>query len=631
MPVNPKYKGPLALFGLCCLLIFLTVCLVSGFYSTPVFFSLTGISFGVLFPGRSWASIENENLMWAFLWSSVVTAALFSYDSPVCFARYYPACGVFSIVGVFLWGYHYDRSLSYAKLKAKPWGLVSMDPSRMLNGEGHEKVLRIKKLADGLNVGFVALKALKQKSLIEAEKEIINIFKEANYMELNYICTNVPLAHIFHTVKDRKGTPHRTTLLQLVCKFRLPDLGVPARQFLLDSIQTLRLTAHPSLPEYTRDIFLNTYGDELTRLKNGLDNKGGAENLHALLYYQIEDERIRSAIIAHFLTQSCVHRNQTETNAPFEKLLGQTLLKPARRMQKSHSLSSLPSMATVLNSNAGRCRKILSDIDDTLFSSGGKWPAGIDQAFPKHFLYPGVLQFYKELEIGKGPGHDTGEFPEGEAGNLVFLSARPHVYKDKTEAGSFETFKHLIDDFGLHCMPTLLAGDLVSSTYSVFQNDFEPMAKQKFVKFDQYASCYPEAAFVFIGDNGQGDVLAATMMKVKWGNSVDACFIHDVSNQPDRKALTESDPNHPSNIRKASFVCFTTYIGAALEAAKMQLIDPKGILRVAARAKQDIMTVEPKTLLTYQRLKEINDDIRSANYWIKEFWDEEVTIDLMVP
>ena len=38
--------------------------------------------------------------------------------------------------------------------------------------------------------------------------------------------------------------------------------------------------------------------------------------------------------------------------------------------------------------------KVLSDVDDTLYSSGGKFPAGADEEYPKHQLYPGCLKFF---------------------------------------------------------------------------------------------------------------------------------------------------------------------------------------------------------------------------------------------
>jgi len=59
-----------------------------------------------------------------------------------------------------------------------------------------------------------------------------------------------------------------------------------------------------------------------------------------------------------------------------------------------------------------------------------------------------------------------------------------------------------------HTMPTLLAGNL-SSGYRMFRGDFEPIAQTKYKNFERYARLYPEFSFVFIGDNGQGDVRTA--------------------------------------------------------------------------------------------------------------------------
>ena len=43
-------------------------------------------------------------------------------------------------------------------------------------------------------------------------------------------------------------------------------------------------------------------------------------------------------------------------------------------------------------------------------------------------------------------------------GNLVFLSARPHVYKDVSENVTYQKFRWLQETRGLHTSPTLLAG-----------------------------------------------------------------------------------------------------------------------------------------------------------------------------
>lgn len=43
--------------------------------------------------------------------------------------------------------------------------------------------------------------------------------------------------------------------------------------------------------------------------------------------------------------------------------------------------------------------QVISDIDDTLMCSGARWPAGRDNRYPRHCVYPGVLALYNELDI----------------------------------------------------------------------------------------------------------------------------------------------------------------------------------------------------------------------------------------
>jgi hypothetical protein len=117
-------------------------------------------------------------------------------------------------------------------------------------------------------------------------------------------------------------------------------------------------------------------------------------------------------------------------------------------------------------------RKVLSDIDDTLKCSGGHYPAGLDRSLPAKAIYPGVLALFRELDLGSntedewptvlsarhaivekestdgGPRDEltSREYDDCDSplpsrseihpccghdvGNLVFLSARPHLYSD---------------------------------------------------------------------------------------------------------------------------------------------------------------------------------------------------------
>ena len=105
-------------------------------------------------------------------------------------------------------------------------------------------------------------------------------------------------------------------------------------------------------------------------------------------------------------------------------------------------------------------RKVISDVDDTLTCSGGTWPAGIDSSYPRKTVYPGVLAFYRELDLGFHSNSDAWDRRK-HVGNLVFLSARPHVYKDVSEVQSYKKFRDLQEKRDLYTSPTLLAGSLI--------------------------------------------------------------------------------------------------------------------------------------------------------------------------
>jgi hypothetical protein len=135
-----------------------------------------------------------------------------------------------------------------------------------------------------------------------------------------------------------------------------------------------------------------------------------------------------------------------------------------------------------------RLRKVLSDVDDTLLSSGGRFPAGCDRSYPRKALYPGVLAFYEELD--KQHSAPTVRFAHNRmatASNLTFLSARPHVYKDTSESVTYRKFSYLRKHRGLHTEPTLLAGGL-DSGLKMFTGDFGPLAAKKVLNFTQYVS-----------------------------------------------------------------------------------------------------------------------------------------------
>ena len=61
------------------------------------------------------------------------------------------------------------------------------------------------------------------------------------------------------------------------------------------------------------------------------------------------------------------------------------------------------------------------------------------------------------------------------------------------------------------------------------------MARQKFRNFEEFSALWPECSFIFVGDNGQGDVRVGELMLSrqsltgrKISERVDGVFIHIV-------------------------------------------------------------------------------------------------------
>jgi hypothetical protein len=174
-------------------------------------------------------------------------------------------------------------------------------------------------------------------------------------------------------------------------------------------------------------------------------------------------------------------------------------------------------------------------------------------------------------------------------GNLVFLSARPHVYKDVSEAATYTKLRLLQEKRGLHTSPTLLAGDLDTGGKFLFSKDSEPLAQKKYENFREFLSLYPEFTCIFIGDNGQGDVRAAEMVmdNKDIAANLERSYIHAI--QPLSKMHVASPSMqsyaHPN-------VCyFNSYVDAALDAYKNKLIRETGLQRIMMEAVRDFFAI----------------------------------------
>lgn len=342
------------------------------------------------------------------------------------------------------------------------------------------------------------------------EQQVLQLFESATANELNYLLTNVDVDALLADVDDRLvGPDNLTALLELLCVKRAHELGLPVRAGLIFALQ--KGATHDLAERMIRDLFLGARGRELTEFKNLLDGRGSYHDLQQLLFSDVDDPVVRQEILAHIRREA---------------------------------------MAAPSGEN-----KILSDIDDTFIAN---WK---DTRYPPKTVYPGVLQYYRELDRGPGviPGRE---------GDLTFVSARPMDPLGLIEDRTLATLRE-------HGVSSAV---MLSGAFTHLLGNSR-IAEKKFDNFSRYVQLYPEYGFVFTGDSGQGDVAFGEQMLATYPEAVRAIFIHDVVDTPaaGRKAW-----------RDKRIFFFDTYVGAAVEAFEVGVIARDGVARVARAAREEL-------------------------------------------
>ena len=144
------------------------------------------------------------------------------------------------------------------------------------------------------------------------------------------------------------------------------------------------------------------------------------------------------------------------------------------------------------------------------------------------------------------------------------------------------------------------------------------MAMKKLKNVIEFHSIYPEFSHVFIGDNGQADVKVAEMLKERFGDTLEASFIHEV--QPlDRTFCYDENSLH--KWQSMNIIFFKTYIGAGVKAAKMGLLSARGLKRVCVNTVRDFVLINPSRfygglIKREERRIEIMKDLEEANSFL---------------
>ncbi|RLN44236.1 hypothetical protein BBJ29_007804 [Phytophthora kernoviae] len=535
---------------------------------------------------------EFENRFWtgtAFIFSA---AALYIKDSPLAVGQWNSTLGLVLVFGFTMSVHFFDRFIHRQEISRRP---RLKESTRQFShnlfrykATAEEKTKLVTECVGRIDRHYLPSTINNMINLAEVKRRELKIFRilaGAGKDELNYILNHIRLALLFYKVKDHskvREDQSRTLILDLLCTTRLADLSVMSRALLLDALMVMKISAHPMAEKWVRNIILKTLGDDLSNLKTYTDAKGDFHSMHKLVFNDIRDPTIRADILSHI---------QREASVQIAHMRLGTKRGRSRKQQA--------------------WRKVLSDVDDTLYSSGGRYPAGLDTRFPRHTLYPGVLPFYRELDMGTV---GTDDWTDDRVGNLVFLSARPHVYKDVSEKKSYAKFAALHEKMGMHTLPTMLAGNLKSGRAFMWQGDLEPMAQKKFENFCEFYQLYPEFKHVFVGDNGQGDVRAAELIVEKFGpDALEAGFFQRV--QPVEKMFNYHSKEDLERWRKMNIIFFDTYVGAALEAFHMKKIRLNGLKKICDETGQSFEAIH--AWLTPQSRERarllLNRDLTAAN------------------
>ena len=239
--------------------------------------------------------------------------------------------------------------------------------------------------------------------------------------------------------------------------------------------------------------------------------------------------------------------------------------------------------------------KVVTDIDDTVKSSGGVKLlgiplGGIDTQYKRGDFYPGVSQFM--LELSK-PKSKLIKF----INNVSVLTARAKEFKFalalKPKDKICTAFRNSGSSNGFNGWGI---GDVYYGSVMewIFQNrkgirkleNFEIMLNNDDNRLEQPASDY-----IFVGDTGELDEESSERIAMKYPKRLKAVFLHQVSDYSDRsKMVLKKD----RIFNKIPFFYFQTYVGAAAKAFDAKFISEAGLQNVINQARKELNNKLPK-------------------------------------
>jgi hypothetical protein len=191
---------------------------------------------------------------------------------------------------------------------------------------------------------------------------------------------------------------------------------------------------------------------------------------------------------------------------------------------------------------------ILTDVDDTLFAHTSMGIAGSDSSWKEKVPYPGIISFYQQFynKLDKMFQYSTilsatpGIMKSGRMSNTLvdsilqsysFIQGNIETKRRLATQGIASAAQGLTQHFGRKMGVSIPDLGVHSSFGQV-----------KFDRYKQYKTIFPEYRIIFIGDNGQGDVLAGKMMLDEPNTDTMVCIHKVVEGKIGRKESVEDKP-----------------------------------------------------------------------------------------
>lgn len=252
--------------------------------------------------------------------------------------------------------------------------------------------------------------------------------------------------------------------------------------------------------------------------------------------------------------------------------------------------------------------QVVSDIDDTLKSSGGVTVAGvslggIDVQYARGDFYPGVFQFMWELSLHSvmvNQRYCDEHLIESSDMQLsppkvAVLTARAEEFKAaleiKDESKLAQAFRKTGESSKSNPTKEWGVGPVLYGSVSEWIIQYKK-GLRKFNNFERLLEQDPSGQvmqYIYVGDTGELDQEAGETMLREYPEVVQAVFLHVVSFDPPSSFPPSGlfiPP--PKLVNGRPLVFFRTYVGAAAKATQLGLMEADGLMRVVEDAEKTL-------------------------------------------